>query len=301
MTLYDAHQTLRGGGTAATTPIQFDTPDAAVDALLRLADREGRLETSHPWELAPRVARSLSETTGFTPPGSWARVAGLAAGSGLLLARPDGFVPLAGPEAVGDADSFRTRMVEAFTRRLIPPAAAAALYVTLDMHPVWGLRLGREVALTTEAPSDDLQRMTDRDVEFVKRIVFGTIGGLLAVLRDLEAQRWYPLDQLGDVLWLLARETRETLSAAEPPSGVTPIFVEDQDEVSRRAIATRVTVADLFDFVFVPAGVARRDDSGRFAIDAAALGTVRAGEMTPQQQEAFFAELAWGASDQEAC
>ena len=207
MSLLQAHQKLLESGRPRGAEPDIVAPSRALVDLVRFADDGHTLASIHPWELAPRVSRELEDRFGYTPPGGWARLTGLAAGAGIVHATPDRFVVLATADWIeGQPHRFCTRMVEAFTKRLIPPAAAAALYVALDVHPLWGLELGRDVGACQHPHGPSPGAKTALPV--VRELVFGTLTGLVTSLRCVEADLRYPADVLGDVLWESAVSAR---------------------------------------------------------------------------------------------
>ena len=289
MSLLNAHRALLEAARPPTNPLQLQSPFGALVDLVELADERGLLESAHPWELAPSVCRKLEERSTHQPAGGWARLVGLAAGTGLLEASGDGFVvQMRAEELPGGPDGTRRELVEAFTTRLIPPAAAAALYVALDVHPLWGLELGREVGSTC-VDTGPVTAPSRKALPVVKELVFGTLAGLLTSLRCLNPSARYPVDALGDVLWWSAVRARELAGADQFRAIGLPIFGEGSP-AQRRMLTTRLAISDLLDFVFVPAGVARRDDSGWFMADRAALLDVCAGDWDLEQQVGWWNE-----------
>lgn len=286
MSLLNAHQSLLGAARARGRELEPESCVPALIDLLEVAEERDFLPAAHPWELAPAVCRELEDRLGYAPPGGWSRLVGLSAGAGVFHAAAEGFFPLATPAWVeAEAASFPTRLVEAFTSRLIPPAAAAALYVALDVHPLWGLELGRDVG-AMQAPVSAPARMA---LPVVRRLVFGTITGLLVAMRTLDPDALYPVDALGDLLWWAAVRARGLARVSETPLEGLPIFL-DGSAHERRLLTTRLAVADLLDFVFVPAGVVRRDDAGRFAAQPAPLVRARAGGLDLDDQIRWWAQ-----------
>ncbi len=283
MSLLNAHQTLLAAGRPRGDDFTLTPPAEALQQLVEFADHHGRLDASQPWELAPWICRQLEDESPRTPAGGWSKLAGLAAGAGILHATADGFVPVATTSWIrNEPDGFRRRMVEAFTARLIPPAAAAALYVALDVHPMWGLELGRDVG-ATDAPPRGITAGATSALPVVKELVFGTLTGLLTALRCAEPDMRYPVDALGDVLWSSAVAARRLANADAVKHAGLPVFLDGTVD-QRRQLTTRLAISDLLDFVFVPAGVARRDDSGWFAADGDALIDVRIGDWELERQ-----------------
>ncbi len=286
MDLYQAWKSLNDSADSRAVPIPADPVEALVD-LLTFAHERPRLDTVHPWELAPRVARELHERCGYTPVGSWANLVGLAAGAGAFHAAGDGFVPMMSPtDVVRTRERASQRLVEAFTCRLIPPMAAAALYVALEVHPVWGLRLGRHVG----AMDGDTEQT--ESLLHVEELVFGTIATLVAILRGLRRDRRYPVEALATVLEAIVAQIRDECLPADSDE-FPPVAFPDGDG-GRRAYSMKLSTDDLLDYVLVPAGVARRDDTGWFAVEPSRLLGIRVGPYSMDEQEGWLSQLLWG-------
>lgn len=287
MSLLCAHQTLLESGRPRGDELHVEPPGPALVHLIHYVEDGGKLSSAHPWELAPHVCRELEDRLGYTPPGGWSRLAGLAAGAGVLHATTDGFHSIATVQwLLSQPDGLRPRMVEAFTTRMIPPAAAAALYVALDLHPLWGLELGRDLG-ACEQPPHGLTPGAETALPVVRDLVFGTLTGLLTALRCVDVDRKYPLDALGEVLWQSVLSARTLACADAQKHAGLPVFADNGPD-ERRMLSTRLAIADLLDFVFVPAGVARRDDGGWFAADPDALMNVDAGAWGIDQQVSWW-------------
>lgn len=273
---------------AAGRPNDQLHPTPPVDALMQLLHfaEDGNALTSHqPWELSPAVCRRLEDGTGCTPPGGWSNLIGLSVGAGVFDVRRGLFVARVPssqlPALIGDGSAA---MVESFTRYLTPPAAAAALYVALDVHPLWGIELGRNVGVidTHARPLVDATALPR-----VQDFVFGTLTGLLMSLRCLNSEHRYPVDQLAEVLFQAAQSAR-AMAGVERYSNGLPIFLENAPP-QRRLLSTRIAAQDLLDYVFVPAGVCRRDDAGGFTVNCDAIAAVGVGDWDLNAQRGWWA------------
>ena len=271
MNLLHAWKSLIESGRSLDEPLCVSDVDRAIRDLTVHARERGLLRTAHPWELDPAECRELHERFGYTPAGTWARLAGLAAGADILQATSGGFVCVAPISAT--FEGLETRLVESFTRRLIPPAAAAALYIALEVHPMWGLRLGREVGVSPAYPNDDYD---PRVMQRVEEIVFGTISALLAALRGLPNDRRYPLDALGDVLFHATSGARTIVTPPTHPE-FPPAYQEPPAPEERRVVTTSMAIADLFDHVLVRAQI----DGSEYWLDGT-LPPVAAPSATPR-------------------
>ena len=282
-----AHQKLLATGRPNRSLLATSTPP--IDALMQLlyfAEDGNTLTCTQPWSLDPALCRRLEDATDMHPPGGWARIAALAVGAKILEARPDRFVPLIPSEQLPMliGDGF-TVMAEAFTRRLTPPGAAAAIYVSLDVHPLWGFELGHYVGAFQKKA--DIPG-ADETFPHVRDFVFGTLAGLMTTMRSLATNQRYSVDQLGEVLFQCIQAARELAGIETLRNTGLPVLLDDAP-TSQRQITTSLAAGDVLDAVFVPAGVCRRDDAGGFSVDHDALLHVGVGDWTLDQQEQWWA------------
>lgn len=254
-------------------------------ALIRLNERarsRGSLETEAAWRLAAREARGLETDAGFSPPAGWAALAGLACGCGVLDATTDSFESAIEPDALAawtERDA-RRRLVESYSKRLVPPSSAAGLFILLGIHPAWGLRLAHEVADGDVLPptGEDVLRpgwrdktvFPDETAEVLQEATFGSIAAILRTLRDLDMDQKYPVDAFSAWISEICRGFRERAQArlsSESVSGVPAFLSAGGLEAVRNNFRIRdFTVCDLFDSVLIPAGVVRRFDDGTFCV-----------------------------------
>ena len=287
--LLKAHTALLESARPADDLPRPRPPGEALARLVEFADRGAVLSTDveQKWELEPHVCRQLEDELGPIPSGGWSRVVSLAAGAGVLYVTGDAFVPVAGPQWIADhEDGFCRRMVEAFTCRLIPPAAAAVLYASLDVKLIWGLEMGRAVG-SSEPAAPAVTAPGESGLPIVQELIFGTLTGLVTALRCTDVDARYPVDALGNVLWAAACAASDDSGALTARPGGLPVF-GDHGMVARRAMITRPAISDLLDLVFVPAGVVRRDDSGWFVVNPQALADVQIGHWSIAEQIAWW-------------
>lgn len=293
-----------------------------VVALLAQGLGAGGLATECAWQLDPQVSRQLEKAHPRTPPGGWARLAGLAAGAGILQPQRVGFEPVMQPaEALAqDGETLRRMLCEAFTCRLVPPASAAGLFIMLGVHPAWALWVShtthqRQMARLSgismgEAPGADAEAAGKpgwRDTTIfephvgacVQEAVFMAIAVLVAALRNLESTRAYPLDAFARLVRAACQfahsAARRRLNHA-PLHGLAPFlsgFSVGDDQRMRDFAAI-----DLLEGVLIPAGIAQRFDDGSFRVFAGALEDVRVHTMSAAEQGE---KLSWMLADQLDC
>lgn len=182
-----------------------------------------------------------------------------------------------------DNRQLEVELIEAFTRRLVPPATAASIFIAEGIHPAWGLRLAWEVqhgdrtqAGSARPPMGDV--LPACQIEAVRKAVFVFIALVIGTLERLEPCNSYPVDALGDVLeeaLLFARSVGQCNAEHHADDGLD-IFIEEGTS-NRRVM--QVLARDLLDEVFTPAGVVRDVGDARFAVVSDVLGDIRVGKM----------------------
>jgi hypothetical protein len=291
--------------------------------LMAYAHEHGELGVECAWQLDSKVSRRLEKAHDVGPPGGWARLAGLACGCGMLRPARTAFEPnmdMAEAVSLDEAD-LRRLLCEAFTRKLVPPASAAGLFIMLGIHPAWGLwvahvthnralardaeRAGRPGPLEYEPPPAIEPGWRDESIfephvaEVVNDAVFHSIAAIIATLRKLEPDARYPLDAFARLARNACHFARATAQAKLKESmtlGLAPFLPEFDQPLDQRT--QDFAMLDLFDSVLIPAGVARRFDDGSFCVFAGALDHVRVADMDPQAQET---KLTWLLADQAGC
>lgn len=262
-------------------------PASTVDAVWALLDFARSREVLHieaAWRLSSKLERELEAEAGFRPPAGWASLAALLAGTSYLEANRDGFV-LAEPLSPAEVDDrqLQVALVEAFTRKLVPPATAASIFIAEGIHPAWGLRLAWEVqhgdraqAGAARPPMGEV--LPARQLEAVRKAVFVFVTLIIGALKRLELMKSYPVDALGDVLeeaLLFARSVGQCNAESYPADGLD-IFIAEGTSNHR---VMQVLARDLLDEVFIPAGVIRDVGDARFAVVSDVLGDIRVDKM----------------------
>ena len=278
-------------------------PRAAARGLLEAAHEQAILDLHGPWHLHPACASALSRQHGITPPGGWSALAGVMAGATLLAVREQGFVPLMTLDtfdALSDTEIDRM-LIESLAIRLVPPTTAAGLFLTLGLHPAWGLRLANEIhrAVAESEHTDrddgapeimqgvDTARLFARaTLGVVERGVFRTISAILEVCRALEGRQAYSTGMFAHVVLDICERARAQMTEERGArrDGELELFFDaivghNEFETTRRALD--IVVSDLFDRFLVPIGAVRRFDDQSFCIWPEAIP----GSVTPYNQE----------------
>jgi hypothetical protein len=311
-----------------------EAPDAPAvhEPLLELlahATEHGDMPVEGAWRLDSRVSRDLEKCHEMSPAGGWAGLAGLACGCGVLRAHREGFAAeMDFAELVRwDEEVARRRLIEAFTRLLVPPATAAGLFILLGLHPAWGLRVAHAThargrsEFTGEPPRPaisatgcaagvepgwrDETLFPDETAVCIEQAVFAAVATIVATLRKLSPTCRYPVDALAGLVHEACRFARH--SAEERSGGVDEMiepglkpFLSRPDDASgaRNYRTLDFATVDLLDSLLVPAGIARRFDDGTFCVFEDALDGVRVGEMDADAQEV---KLTWMLAGEVGC
>lgn len=264
-------------------------PRPAIIALIEHAQTKGALTMSSAWRLASSEARRLEEAIGYSPEGGWGALVVLAAASGYLAAREEGFVAKMGPEEVepNEADVQR-RLVEGLSRWLAPPQTMAGLLVALGLHPMWGLRVAHEVRSRAHPESPCLKDMRIfplHNMGVVENLIFGTLGTLFKVLNSLHPTKSYPVDAFAQVISVAITSQRELHeSFVEDIQGSLPVFTNPDSKGNCVDFAQQ----DFFRAVLVPAGIVRLLPNDRFVVNADVLEGLLVGMLSDDDQESCF-------------
>jgi len=273
-------------------------------------EQEG-LELEGAWRLDTEAARRLRETAGYAPPGGWRGLSSLAAGRGVLEAGREEFRAAGAREELADetpGESIR-ELLEAFTRRLVPPSTAAGLFILLGVHPAWGVHAAHRahrrfdgaagMPVESSEPSGARPELFPEEVaELVDCVVSRAIASLVATLRRLDEDDAYPLDALAQFVEAACDRVREQGRQTYQQmgdAGLAP-FVD----LERRSSNWRVidfTTSDLVEALLVPAGAAHRFNDGTFCVFPEALSAVRVGPLDPDDQDEILADVLTGGSE----
>lgn len=296
------------------TPIQ-----EPVLQLLSHAHKHGHFEAEGAWQLDAQVSRRLEKQYNTSPPGGWARLCALCCGCGILRPARTTFEPnLKLDDACAlDEPTLRRRLCEAFTRKLVPPASAAGLFIMLGIHPAWGLWVAHSIhnrtssessASSSAAPSPkpspkpgwrDASIFEAHTAEAIEQAVFTSIAVPIAALRKLDPTKRYPIDAFARLTRAGCRFARATADAQlrdAPIMGLQP-FLQNLD-TSLNAHNQDFAAADLLDSVLVPAGIAHTFEDGSFCVVEDSLTEVHVGDLDPDAQEL---RLIWMLADQAGC
>ena len=274
-------------GRPATVVWEDERPKRAVlDALAFARDKDG-LVASQPWALASRTARELEDAFGYAPHGGWIRLIGLATGAGWLAAQPDRFVARAWPHELVDvpANIVQKCLVESFTQMLCPPQAMAGMLVTLDLHPMWGLRVAHDVQVglaEDQIRDESIFPRATRDA--VGRMLFGTIASFVSVLWKLDPRQSYPMDPMANLFYACANVARNAVKdTIDGPGRPLPVFMGS--DISQGRALTDFLHADIFDALLIPSNMAQYTPDGRVVVRSDLLRTVRVGQLGQEEIE----------------
>ncbi len=262
----------------------------ALAVVWAMLEEKGKLKVEGVWRLAREEARMLSEIHGGRPPGGWRALCALAVGTGLIRAAENRFevgkdrqvLELEGP-------AVSRRLVEGMTRWLIPPGAAAGLFLTMGVHPLWGLRLARRLHTDSpmlEGPMEgwrDEELLPVESLEELRKGVFATLSVILSGLRRLRVDRVYEEDALSGFVMEAVEFGREQID--DPAQGLG-VLIEDQRGARRRS--SEFATDEFLDGVLVPAGVVQRGQDGSFRCRSEALQGVKVGGLAGVGQRQWF-------------
>lgn len=297
---------------------ELTSPDIrrALLTLNRCARESDGLTTESAWRLDRRECRRLERSAGFSPPEGWAALAGLACGCGVLEALEQRFRSVITFDSLTEWSErmCRRRLVESFTRRLVPPSSAAGLFILLGIHPAWGLRLAHEVAsggasaAASGGSGESILRPGWRDstvfpegtLAVLRSTTFGAIAAIFETLGRLDSGQKYPTDALsawiGEVCASFRALAQEQLRS--DVDGGVPAFLSasGMHRVQSSHRMHDFTTGDLLDSVLVPAGVLRRFDDGTFCLAADVSAEISIGEMNEEERQAA---MSWALAGEE--
>jgi hypothetical protein len=260
------------------------TLKGALAALLRFALSYGELATDSAWKLSAETSRKLQNHTHFRPAGGWSNLCGLAAGP-FLKATNDAFVPTCTPEKIESLDEseLRSRLLEAFTKDLIPPSTAAGVFILLGLHPAWGLRVAHaanEQAMDKDAPNGwpDSNIFPPEVLDFALDNVGEALSDIVHHFAGLERDVCHTIEstvhELGETLAARCTEIRATYEN-DAFTGVPLLLSERGSSAVRNNFRVRdFLLNDLFRCVLIPAHCVRTFDDETFAVLDGAFETM---------------------------
>lgn len=107
------------------------------------------------WRLKPIESRRLENELKYRPEGGWSALVALLCGTGVLRATRNGFT--LGPNAFPcwTKREATSKLLAAFTEKLVPPSVAAGLFISINLHPAWGLKVAHKLHLPQDAQVAD--------------------------------------------------------------------------------------------------------------------------------------------------
>ncbi|MBA2662686.1 MAG: hypothetical protein H0U74_10355 [Bradymonadaceae bacterium] len=307
MNAYSSYHTLVDHGRPIVHGV--DTPDSrpALLHLLSYAHERKLLVSEGAWRLHSRECRELEERTGYSPPGGWKGLCGLAAGCRVLRAVADGFVAESGLDEVAawSSEAARRRLLESYTCYLAPPSSAAGVFILMGLHPVWGLRLAHAVNLASDHIDGSGLNLGFRDdaifpahtLSAVQDAVFGATACVVATLRQLTPYKAYPIDALAGVVDASCRLARQHALDTLDVNALDglPVFlahdlVDGLDGRSHHRVVD-FTTSNLVDTLLVPSGAFRRFDDGSFCTFPNAFDQLTVSGLDRDGQNLWFSRL----------
>jgi hypothetical protein len=252
--------------------------------------RRAALRTDAAWRLHRKEARALADS-GLCPPGGWRALCALLAGTGVLTAHEDAFRlgPAARAAWLAHEATARSRLVESFTRFLIPPSTAASLFLAMGIHPLLGLRLARRLHKDSPfLPSDgfrDEQLLPPSSLSELRKGVFATLSVIFSSLRRLDPHLFYPLDALEG---LIQEAVTFGTAQIEGASEGLPIKIDDLGLQGVSPRTAELTARTLVEEVLIPSHILRRFDDTTFCLDPGALGNVSVGHLGLDAQRTWL-------------
>lgn len=245
-------------------------------ACLEAVTNTAPLETRGVWRLHHRESQRLSADSGFTPDGGWRALASLACGVGVIRATDATFERGPVSAAGWTPGETRIRLVESFTKTLIPPSASAALFLAMNMHPLWGLRVAKMMHERSGGKSSEWKDfdLLPRDTLLAaEHHVFRIVEMIISGLRSLDSSKRYPLEPFREFMRAVIDSEIERLRAKEFAG--LPLLLDEGFASDEGLI---FLTAELFKSVLIPAGVATcQFENEEFMVDSDILNSVSYG------------------------
>ncbi len=278
------------GATEVDESLEGPELESALVVLWQRLEARGKLDIEGVWRLCRGESKQLSEDYGGRPPGGWRALCALAVGTGLLRAGETSFESGRDRSVLQlEGRALRGRLVEGMTRWLIPPGAAAGLFLTMGVHPLWGLRLARRLhtdAPVLEGPLEgwrDEELLPVESLEELRKGVFATLSVIVSGLRRLKSDRSY--DQEALVGFVMEAIDFGRAQIEEPGDGLG-VLLHEQDEARQRS--SEFATDELLDGVLVPAGVVWRGNDGSFRCRGTSLRGITVGALDEDGQRRWF-------------
>ena len=264
---------------SAQINFQHDLVCEAVGCLHDHVEDNDKMVAESVWRLATDEARGLERRFTMAPPGGWKALTALTVGTGLLKAEDDGFVlgKVQLMDMPKDETDMCVKLLESFTKWLIPPSTAASLFLALDIHPLGGLRLARRRYVDCDHIDANIEGWKDEDLlpdENLKKLdnmTFSLIGNIMEVFSSLNSDRAYSLDAFEEVVTDFINNSIDNFEAEDDGLDV---LIEDARSKKLRQRSVSFMVQELFDSVLLPAGVCNKFGDYTFAVDSDTIAKV---------------------------
>lgn len=171
------------------------------------------LDCNRPWSISTDCERKLTQIAGFIPHGGWRNLVSLLAG---LVEQTENDRLVFSP----DLDNWNEQQLwqdakALFSDKLMPPNAAAHLFIMLGIHPLWGLRLAQQKQ-DREATHEAMEIMPKQHLIRLASIVDETIE-----LLEHELLCETPFDEIVDWLARWVRDKHEEIAVMDVERGQT--------------------------------------------------------------------------------
>lgn len=266
---------------------------AAMEALQSRVRARGGMKVEGVWRLHRQEALELERSQGYRPCGGWRALCALAVGTGMLKAEENSFVlgPLPDESWIDDEEECRIRLVEAFTRWLIPPSTAAGLFLAMNVHPLWGLRLARRLHLDGPIMGTELEGWRDEELlpeeslSELRKGVFAALSVVFSGLRRLDRGRRYGLEGL---YGFIGEAIAFGQAQIENSDQGLAVLIEEFGAEKGRGRSMEFAAREIVDGVLLPSGVMRRYDDDTFGVDPELLERIRVGHLGRDAQRTWF-------------
>lgn len=202
------------------------------------------LECNRPWSISRQCEKNLVKRSGLIPLGGWNAFVGLLAG----LCEQTSNNSLIFPVDLDDVteDELRDRVQRLFIDQLMPPSAAASLFLMLGIHPYWGLRLAQKKQ--GRPPAEEASKlMPDAILDGLEEVIDTTI-----VLIDQEIADGASLEVLEERLLVWCQLKHEELRALE--TGGTAHLPLSYPSNPPHPRIVRSSLSTILDTVYLPQG-----------------------------------------------
>lgn len=211
----------------------------ALVTIHETAKAEEGLDLAAPWRLKDNEVVRLNDRGGHVPPAGWMKLVQLAAGTNLLEVSREEFAANEDPEIL-EVDDPRPELLRTFYDHLVPPGAAAGLFLAAKIHPAWGIKIA-ERSHGNEGFDDPV---AGKVAEAIQDCIF-------SILEILETTQSVSISETKELVQTYTQRIREETSEVVNEEPEPPVFIDIKTNKANRQFAR-----DLVESVLVPAGIA---------------------------------------------